>query len=216
VEHHGGNSLDPAETHPADPQSHPASEGVTHERRRAALIVFALVASAIVVSDQLLKLWVVANFRYPSEPTPIVGDWVRIDFIHNSGGLFGMLQGTGQLLALVTVAVVAVLVAMEIGSGWRSWLVTLALALLLGGAIGNFIDRIRLGYVVDFADIGIGTLRFYVFNIADSAVTVAILVMLALGFVAPALGRRDGAEREGARPVDGAEGADSGSGPAVG
>jgi signal peptidase II len=215
VEHHGGNSLDPAETHPADPQSHPASEGVTHERRRAALIVFAVVASAIAVSDQLLKQWVVANYHL-NEPSPIVGDWLRIDFIHNSGGLFGMLQGSGQLLALVTVAVVAVLVAMEIGSGWRSWLVTLALALLLGGAIGNFIDRIRLGYVVDFADIGIGTLRFYIFNIADSAVTVSILVMLALGFVAPALGRRDGAERAGDRPLDGVEGSDSGSGPAVG
>jgi signal peptidase II len=169
------------------------------------------------LSDQLLKLWVVANYHL-EEPSPIVGDWLRIDFIHNSGGLFGMLQGTGQLLALVTVAVAAVLVAMEIGSGWRSWLVTLALALLLGGAIGNFIDRIRLGYVVDFVDMGIGTFRFYIFNIADSAVTVAILIMLALGFAAPALGRRDGAEREGEgdRARDGVVESDSGSGPAVG
>ncbi|MGZ6267725.1 MAG: signal peptidase II, partial [Candidatus Limnocylindrales bacterium] len=134
------------------------------------------------MSDQLLKLWVVANYHL-EQPSPILGDWLRIDFIHNSGGLFGMLQGAGQLLALVTIGVVAVLVAMEINSGWRSWLVTLALALLLGGAVGNFIDRARLGYVVDFVDMGIGSLRFYIFNIADSAVTVAILVMLALGFL---------------------------------
>ncbi len=180
------------------------------------MVVFALVASVIVVSDQLLKQWVVANYRL-NELSPVVGDWVRIDFIHNSGGLFGMLQGSGQLLALVTVAIVAALVVMELSSGWRSWLVTLALALLLGGAIGNFVDRIRLGYVVDFADIGIGTFRFpYVFNIADSAVTVSILVMLVVGFVVPALSRHDGTVREAGRPLDPIEGSDSGSGPAVG
>jgi lipoprotein signal peptidase len=56
--------------------------------------------------------------------------------------------------------------------------------------LGNFIDRIRLGYVVDFADIGIGSNRFYIFNIADSAVTVAILLIFVLWFVAPHLGVR--------------------------
>jgi lipoprotein signal peptidase len=81
-----------------------------------------------------------------------------------------------------------VLVSLEVGSGWRSWLLTLTLGLLLGGAVGNFIDRIRFGYVVDFADIGIGTSRFYIFNIADSAVTVAILLLFVLWFVAPHLG----------------------------
>ena len=65
---------------------------------------------------------------------------------------------------------------------------TLTLGLLLGGAIGNFIDRFRFGYVVDFADIGIGTLRFYIFNIADSAVTIAILLIFVVSFMAPHLG----------------------------
>ncbi len=119
------------------------------------------------MSDQLLKLWVVANYQL-EQPSPILGDWLRIDFIHNAGGLFGMLQGAAPALSLVvTIGVVAVLVGDGDRSGWRSWLVTLALALLLGGAVGNFIDRVRLGYVVDFADIGIGTWRFYIFNIAD-------------------------------------------------
>jgi signal peptidase II len=138
-------------------------------------------------------------------PSPILGDWLRIDYIHNSGGLFGMLQGSAQVFAVVTVAVVAVLVALEVRSAWRSWLLTLALALLLGGAIGNFIDRMRFGYVVDFADIGIGTWRFYIFNIADSAVTVSILVLLLLWFVTPTLERREGARSPGI-----------GDGPAVG
>jgi lipoprotein signal peptidase len=88
----------------------------------------------------------------------------------------------------VTLAVVAILVAIEVGSGWKSWIVTLTLGLLLGGAVGNFMDRLRYGYVVDFADIGIGGQRFYIFNVADSAVTVAIILMLGLWFLAPYLG----------------------------
>ena len=119
----------------------------------------------------------------------MIGDWLRIDLYHNNGGLFGLFQGSAVIFAFVTVAVVAILVALEIGSGWRSWLVTVTLGLLLGGAIGNFIDRLRFGYVIDFADIGIGTWRFpYIFNIADAAVTVSILLMIVIWFTSPRLG----------------------------
>jgi signal peptidase II len=128
-----------------------------------------------------------------------------------------MLQGGAPVLALATVAIVAVLVALEVTSGWRSWLVTLTLALLLGGAIGNFIDRIRFGYVIDFADIGIGTWRFpYIFNVADSAVTISILLILALWLLAPWLERRDGAEPRQHESLDGVASSGSGNGPAVG
>jgi signal peptidase II len=151
------------------------------------MVAFGLIALAVAVSDQILKAWVVDHYSI-NEPSPIVGDWFRINFIHNNGGLFGLFQGQAQIFALVTLVVVAVLVAIELGSGWRSWLLTLTLALLLGGAVGNFIDRLRYGYVVDFADIGIGSNRFYIFNIADSAVTIAIVLMLGLWFLAPYLG----------------------------
>jgi signal peptidase II len=151
------------------------------------------------------------------EKSPIIGNWLRVDFIHNSGGLFGMLQGLAPVLALVTVAVVAILVALEVASGWRSWLMTLTLALLLGGAVGNFVDRIRFGYVVDFVDIGFGTWRLpYIFNIADSAVTISILLMLALWLLAPWLERRDGAEPKETESFDGVASSGSGNGPAVG
>jgi signal peptidase II len=171
------------------------------------VILFAIVALAIGVSDQLLKRWIVANYGDKlGQPSPVIGDWFRINFIHNNGGLFGLFQGQAQIFALVTLGVVAVLVAVEVLSGWRSWFLTITLGLLLGGAIGNFIDRLRLGYVVDFADIGIGAQRFYIFNIADSAVTVAILMMLALWFVAPYLGIPMPGDKEdrGADEPDGA------------
>jgi len=59
----------------------------------------------------------------------------------------------------------------------------LTLGLLLGGAVGNLIDRVVRGYVIDFVDMGIGTLRFYTFNVADSAISVAIALLLALSLL---------------------------------
>ena len=131
-------------------------------------------------------------------PSPIIGDWLRIDLIHNAGGLFGLFQGSAPIFAVITVGVVAVLLAMEVGSGWRSWLVTITLGLLLGGAMGNFIDRYHQKCVTDFVDIGIGTSRFYIFNIADSAVTLAMILMLVMWFVAPHLGVQMPAEKDDA------------------
>ena len=136
-----------------------------------------------------------ANYEI-NKPVNVVGDWFRIDFIHNRGGLFGILQGSAVIFAIVTIVVVLILVALEIGSGWRSWLVTITLGLLLGGAIGNFIDRIQFGYVVDFADIGIGSWRFYIFNLADAAVTVSILLMILIWFLSPRLGVNVSAEEK--------------------
>jgi len=152
-----------------------------------ALVVFLLIAFTVAVTDQLLKHWIVANYALDT-PSPVIGDWLRVDYIHNKGGLFGLFQGQALLFAAVTVAVAAVLAGLEYSSGWRSWIVTITLGLLLGGAIGNFIDRISFGYVVDFADIGIGTWRFYIFNIADSAVTTAILLMVGIWIVGPFIG----------------------------
>ena len=137
----------------------------------------------------MLKQWIVANYE-PGTITPVLGDWLRIDLIHNAGGLFGLLQGTAAVFAVVTLVVVGLIASMELRWGWRSWVTTLALGLLLGGAIGNFIDRIRLGYVVDFADIGIGTWRWYIFNVADMAVSCFFLVLLAMWIIGPMLQSR--------------------------
>jgi hypothetical protein len=72
----------------------------------------------------------------------------------------------------------------EIARGGRgSFLLTLTLGLLLGGAIGNEIDRVRLGYVIDFVDMGVGAWRFYTFNVADASISVSIVILLALGLL---------------------------------
>jgi lipoprotein signal peptidase len=153
-----------------------------------------------VVVDQILKFWIVATYE-PYKIYPIVGDWLEIDFIHNAGGLFGIFQGSAPVFAVVTVAVVGLIGYMEFRWGWRSWLMTVALGLLLAGAVGNLIDRIRLGYVVDFTDIGIGTLRWYVFNVADMAVTCFFITVIVMWLFFPRLlGGGDLAASETAGP----------------
>jgi signal peptidase II len=74
-----------------------------------------------------------------------------------------------------------------------SLLVSVALGLLLGGAVGNLIDRLRYGFVVDFVDMGIGGWRFYTYNVADSAITVSILLLIAIALLPGQSGRTDDA-----------------------
>ena len=151
-------------------------------------IVFFGLAIGVVVLDQASKAVVDAAFALASshgpapglaEPTPIIGDLVRIAKTYNDGGLFGLFDATAPILAVASLVVIAVLVVVQARSGPRaSWFTTVALGLLLGGAIGNLIDRIRYGYVIDWVDMGIGGWRFYTFNVADSAISIAIVLLL--------------------------------------
>ena len=110
----------------------------------------------------------------------VIGDWVRLIFSQNSGALFGLFRDQAVLFGLVSLGVIGLIVGYH-GRAGRSLYLSIALGLLLGGAIGNLVDRLRLGYVVDFVDIGIGDWRFYTFNVADSAITCAILLLIARG-----------------------------------
>lgn len=165
------------------------------------------------MSDQLVKQWIVATYN-DGRIHPILGDWLRIDLIHNAGGLFGFFQGTAIAFAVVTIAVIALIAWLQLQWGWRSWVITLAMGLLLGGAIGNFIDRIRFGYVVDFVDIGVGSWRFYTFNVADMAVTCFFLLLIGIWLLAPRLLSGGGGGEEAAGVPSGA-GASDAQGPAA-
>jgi signal peptidase II len=154
-----------------------------HRRR---WIAFFGLAGVLVVADQLSKAWVVATF---AEPTQIVGDLLRIVIVRNTGGIFGLFGDSATLLGLASTVVIAFIVIYHAREGVRShWLLTVALGLLLGGAVGNLIDRLRLGYVVDFVDVGIGDLRWYTFNVADSAISIAIVLLLFSAFFGERLG----------------------------
>lgn len=152
-------------------------------------VVFIGLAVGVVALDQASKavidgVFALASAHGPApglaEPTQIVGDWLRIAKSYNDGGLFGLFDAAAPILALASLFVIGILVVVQARSGPRaSWLTTIAFGLLLGGAIGNLIDRIRYGYVIDWVDMGIGSWRFYTYNVADSAISIAIVLLLA-------------------------------------
>jgi lipoprotein signal peptidase len=115
----------------------------------------------------------------------ILDDYIRIVISHNTGGLFGMFRDLAPAFAIASIGVIGLIVWYHARSG-RSLVLTTALGLLLGGALGNLADRLTLGYVLDFVDIGIGSLRWYTFNVADVAVSTA-LVLLVLIALRPSL-----------------------------
>jgi signal peptidase II len=168
--------------------------GATVERRATRWGLFIAIAVTVVIVDQLTKSWLVANVQ-PGGAIEIVGDWLRLIHGRNDGGLFGLFGGSAAVLALASLGVIGLIVAYHARSK-PNVVLSIALGLLLGGAIGNLIDRLRFGYVIDFVDAGIGTLRFYTFNVADSAISIAILLLILLALF-PAVG---GAESD---PSDG-------------
>jgi signal peptidase II len=160
--------------------------------------IFLGLAAAVVIIDRLTKTWLVGQLD-PGESMSVIGDLVRLTFVQNSGALFGLFQDSAVVFGLVSLVVVGAIVWYH-GSAGRSTLLSVALGLLLGGAIGNLIDRLTLGYVVDFVDVGLGTLRFYTFNVADAAISTALLLLIVSAFlpaVRPAAGAADAADAAG-------------------
>lgn len=139
---------------------------------------YGAIAAAVVIADQLTKAWVVS--AVPREGSlPVLGDLVRLIVTHNTGAIFGLFRDQAGLFAIASLAVLGAILVYHGRSG-RNPVMTLTLALLFGGAVGNFVDRIRLGFVVDFVDAGIGDVRFYTFNVADAAISAAILLLILL------------------------------------
>jgi signal peptidase II len=140
--------------------------------------IFLGLAATVVILDQATKAWLVSTLG-PGERLSIIGDLLRLAHSQNSGALFGLFRDQAYLFALASIGVVAAIVWYHRSSG-RNTLLSIALGLLLGGAIGNMIDRLRLGYVTDWVDIGLGDLRFYTFNVADASITCSILLLIVL------------------------------------
>ncbi len=143
----------------------------------AALIV------AIVAADQLSKRVAVMQL-VPHVPRDVIGDAVRFTLTFNPGAAFGMHLGRASWWAFpaLTVMILGFLIRLYRSLPPAERALRLAIAAVMGGAIGNLIDRFRSpAGVVDFIDVGVGDVRFWTFNVADSAVSVgAILLVLLL------------------------------------
>jgi signal peptidase II len=174
-------------------------------------LLFVGLAAAVLVLDQATKALVVERLA-PGQSLSVADDLLRVVHGQNSGGLFGLFHGQAPIFAIVSLGVVALIVVFE-GRAGGSLLVTVALGLLLGGAIGNLVDRIRIGYVVDFVDAGIGGVRWYTFNLADAAISTAIVLFVALAVLGEWDERRS--RRSGGGDSGGPDAADAGVGSSV-
>ena len=140
--------------------------------------LFAALALVIFALDQLTKSWIVANIRL-GQPVRIVDDYLRLSLSHNDGALFGLFREQALVFATFSVVVIGLIVWYQSRVG-QSLVATTALGLLLGGAFGNLADRLQYGYVIDFVDAGIGTFRWYTFNVADASISCAIVLLILL------------------------------------
>lgn len=166
-----------------------------------------VIPAVIIILDQASKWAVYASLKL-HQSVMILGDWLRLTYIQNPGGAFGVRWGHQGFYYAAALLVIAWIV-------WHLWhhrpphrLSTGALALILGGAIGNLIDRLVLGRVIDFIDVefpdmnipafdlglvhhpGLQMDRWPTFNIADSAVTVGVILLVITLFYDPVLARR--------------------------
>lgn len=130
-----------------------------------------------VVIDQATK-GVVQHLMVRGMPIEVLGDFFRLTYIHNPGAAFGLNLGSPLLHTLVSIVALGALVYLYRTLELNEQLLRFGLCLVLGGALGNIIDRLYLHEVVDFFDVGFGTLRWPIFNFADSFVTVGVLLLV--------------------------------------
>ncbi len=142
-------------------------------------LIFFLVALFVIVADQLSKAWIMSSLS--EGHTMLRLGFFRITRIHNTGAAFGLFPEHSLVLAIFALTAGAVILFFVVyGYRYYSWLgstaITLTLGLVLGGTVGNLVDRFRFGYVTDFIDFGF----WPTFNIADSAVTIGVIIFALL------------------------------------
>ena len=124
--------------------------------------------------DQLVKYFAVMHLT-KIDTIPLIADVFHLTYCENPGAGFGIFADFTWLLSLFTAVVVAVVFVYMFVKRPKSWALVTALTFLTGGAVGNLIDRIRLGYVVDFLDFRL--IHFPIFNIADCFVTIGAVIL---------------------------------------
>lgn len=154
------------------------------ERRTILLLAVGFITA--LAADTLSKAWAEQALSM-GQPVEILGDLFQITLGYNAGVAFGMLANVG-VLATILPGIVIVGLSVWFFKALRARELpqasALALGFILGGALGNFLDRLTDGRVTDFLDVGIGALRWPTFNIADSFVVVGLFVLLFVSFFA--------------------------------
>jgi signal peptidase II len=163
---------------------------------------FFVVLIGVYASDLLSKLWILKRLSHMGQSEPVVGGFLYLTLTRNEGGVFGMMQGHAWLFQVLTGFAILFLIYYYYRSAEGSQIFTLAIAAILGGALGNFTDRFygATPGVVDFIDLRFGSFRWFIFNIADAFICVGAF-LLAIAFykfekAAKAAAAEDGAENK--------------------
>jgi signal peptidase II len=146
------------------------------QSRIKGLVMLLGIAGLLIALDQWSKALVREQIALGSEvyPIPFLAPFFRFTYWKNTGAAFGIFQNANMPLLILSILISLVVLWLYFKSEDEPLIFRISLAMMLGGAIGNMIDRIRFGFVTDFIAVGI----FPVFNIADSAVTVGVAIML--------------------------------------
>ncbi len=141
-----------------------------------------LAGGAVFFMDLASKLWAEQNLA-PFEPVPVIGDFFRLTLGYNTGVAFGMMANGGMVPLILTGVIIvglAIWFTKALYSGQFPERAAWPVGMLLGGAIGNFLDRLPDGRVTDFLDVGLGAWRWPTFNLADSFILIGVgLLVLA-------------------------------------
>jgi signal peptidase II len=144
-------------------------------RRFGEKIILPAVALLILVADQMSKYLVLSNLNPGQSWNPVASltPWASITHVTNTGAAFGLFPDRGSFFVVIAVIVVAAIIFYYRHLPAGQWWIKISLGLQLGGALGNLLDRLRLGYVIDFIDFKI----WPVFNLADSAIVIGVAIL---------------------------------------
>jgi signal peptidase II len=145
-------------------------------------VILLLTALTILVADQLTKALVVADLAV-GEQAQLLGDLVQVWHAQNRGAAFSLFQGGTVVFLIVSVLSIGMVAYFHRSLRDRSLWLHVVLGIVLGGTLGNFIDRLRQGYVTDWLSIGIGDTRWPTFNVADSSVVIGIGILVVYLFL---------------------------------
>ncbi|MDD5097763.1 MAG: signal peptidase II [Candidatus Omnitrophica bacterium] len=130
-----------------------------------------IIITCVIFLDQLTKYFAI-NFLQLNTPVSLINNFLYLTLVHNRGAAFGLFKN--QLLMFVLISVFAIaLIFFHLKNKKNSFVSRIALSMILAGAVGNLIDRLRFGYVIDFLDFRV----WPVFNLADSAITIAAIFL---------------------------------------
>jgi len=135
-------------------------------------MIIYVIAAVVLILDQVIK-FIVQTKMIPGHTLPVWENIFHITYVQNTGAAFGIMAGRNFLFVIISLLAIVLVVFLSRDAG-KTLLLKIAWGLILGGIIGNLIDRVRLGYVVDFLDFQV----WPVFNVADSGITVGAILLI--------------------------------------